>query len=188
MTPAALDDELAKKMGAESIDELKERIEQMISSRKEDAARREQGEELFKALLEQTSFELPPKLVEAMIEENLQQLAGSESDKSADEIKAEHEEKTTSDVNDHLRRTLIMDAIADKFEASREDLNQQIFMAAYQSGRKPEEVAKQLQESGRIYEVMSDIRQHKAIELFLSKVLEIPNMKEEEWQPLLQNK
>ena len=36
-----------------------------------------------------------------------------------------------------------MDAIADKFDvqASQEDLNQQIFMAAYQSGRKPERVA-----------------------------------------------
>ena len=28
-----------------------------------------------------------------------------------------------------------------------------------------------LQESGRIYEVMSDVRQHKAIDLFLNKVL-----------------
>ena len=74
-------------MGAETIDDLKERIEQMISSRKEDAARHEQGEELFKALLEQTSFELPPKLVEAMIEENLQQIRAAKATRVQTKLK-----------------------------------------------------------------------------------------------------
>ena len=177
MTPAALDDELAKKMGAETIGDLTSRVTEMISSRKTDSARREQGDELFKALLEQTSFDLPPKLVAAMIEDNLNQLVQRElannSDKDEAALQEEFKGEAESAVDDQLRRTLIMDAVADKFDvqATQQDLNQQIYMAAYQSGRSPEEVSKQLQESGRIYEVMADIRQHKAIEVLLDKVL-----------------
>ena len=46
-----------------------------------------------------------------------------------------------------------------------------VHLSEYFAGRKPEELAKQLQESGRLMEVANDIRQHKAIEVFLQAAL-----------------
>ena len=47
-------------------------------------------------------------------------------------------------------------------------------MAAGQTGRKPDEIAKQLKESGQINQVMQEIREAKAIEIFLDEALGKP--------------
>ena len=173
--PAELNDELAKRIGAEDVDALRTRISEGISARKADQQRGEQIESLVEKLIEGTSFDLPEKLVESLIEQNIEssieqrKQADAEADVNEDEVR----EEVTGEVDRGLRRQLLMDAIAKEYnvQATQQDINQQIAMAAYQSGRKPEDIAKQLQESGRLMEVANDIRQHKALELFLSKAL-----------------
>ena len=168
---AELDDDFAKKLGAENVEDLKTRVVHMIQHRKGDEQHRAQVDALTEQLIEKTSFELPPTLFAELVSQNLEQVRARAGDGefNEDERKAEIEKE----VERNLRQHLLLEAIASKYEvqASQQDLNQQIAMAAYQSGRKPEELARQLQESGRIMDVVSDIRQHKALELLRTKIV-----------------
>jgi FKBP-type peptidyl-prolyl cis-trans isomerase (trigger factor) len=67
----------------------------------------------------------------------------------------------------------VLDALAEKLniQVDRQDLEDQIRMASGQTGRKPEEIAKQLQTSGRTQQVVHEIREAKAIETLLDLVL-----------------
>ena len=63
--PAEIDDELAKKYGAESLDALKAQIAERLEAEYAGAARAVMKRALLDQLDELVSFELPPSLVEA---------------------------------------------------------------------------------------------------------------------------
>jgi trigger factor len=63
--PAEIDDELAKKFGAESLDELKGQIGERLEEEYKGAARQVLKRSLLDQLDKMVSFELPPSLVEA---------------------------------------------------------------------------------------------------------------------------
>ncbi|MBY6199817.1 trigger factor [Maritalea mobilis] len=63
--PAEVDDELAKKYGAEDLDALKGQITERLKAEYAGAARAVMKRKLLDQLDEQVSFELPPSLVEA---------------------------------------------------------------------------------------------------------------------------
>jgi trigger factor len=63
--PAALDDELAKKFGADSLDALKTQIAERLASEYRDAARAVMKRALLDALDAKVTFDLPSKLVDA---------------------------------------------------------------------------------------------------------------------------
>jgi FKBP-type peptidyl-prolyl cis-trans isomerase (trigger factor) len=52
-----------------------------------------------------------------------------------------------------------------------DDFRQQIMMAAQQTGRKPQDIADQLQKSGQGAQVAMEIREAKAMEQYLDQVL-----------------
>lgn len=182
---ATIDDEFAKRLGAESAEELRERMTGMIESRKQQELHSRRLDALVDGLIEHTTFELPPKLFENAVNQQLDQSVAraKAQDESLDEEKHrdEQRESVTNDVDRDIRRQLLMQAIAEarSVQATQQDLQQQIQMAAYQSGRQPQEIAKQLQESGRIQEVAMDIRNHKALEVMLDEVLEANGQKTE---------
>lgn len=176
LQPATIDDAFASKLGAENAEDLRTRVEQMIASRKDQDLRSRQMEAMFTELIAKTTFELPPKLYQDLVEQQLQQeierAKEGEEAMDADAVRSKCQSTQEESVEDELRRHLLTEAIADTFqvEATQQDLQQQITMAAYQSGRPPQDVAKQLQESGRLMQVMTDIRNHKALETMLNKV------------------
>ncbi|KAF0675659.1 trigger factor [Profundibacterium mesophilum] len=63
--PAAIDDELAKKFGADDLEALKGQIRERLSAEYGQAARAVLKRQLLDQLDEQVSFDLPPSLVEA---------------------------------------------------------------------------------------------------------------------------
>lgn len=94
----AIDDELAKKLGMESLDKLKEAVSEQIGAGYTQASRQKMKRSLLDALDATHSFELPPTLVEqefsqiwAQVEKEL--ASGDEKTregKSDDELKAEY--------------------------------------------------------------------------------------------------
>lgn len=183
LEPAPLDDELATRIGAESIDNLRERITMAIGARKENALIERQNTEIVDQLIERCSFELPPHSFDRIIDQGL--AAAMERHKDAEperreELEKEERERIIKDTEQALRRHLILDAVANLYDVhtSRQDLEQQISMAAYQSGRKPGEIAQELQDSGRLNEVAHDIREHKALEVIRRKLTETPETEE----------
>ncbi len=72
--PAEIDDELAKKFGAEDLAALKGQISERLSEEYAGAARQVQKRKLMDALDKLVSFELPPSLVKAEAEQVAHQL------------------------------------------------------------------------------------------------------------------
>ena len=176
--PAELDDALAKRAGAEDLADLRQRIGDYLSNQKSERLHQRQTEQLMEELLDQAQLELPPKLFETVTQDVLsgkieeKKKEDAEQDEAA--LRDELADEAAKEADHHLRRMLVLDALAEdlQVEATQEDLQQQIMMAAYQSGRKPQELAEQLRESGQLQQVLVDIRQHKSIATLLQQIVD----------------
>jgi trigger factor len=174
---ANADDEFAKRMGVESIDKLRELMRTRLKGAKEQEIRQQQVKKLVDVLVEKVTVDAPPKLLENSLKQSVEaaaKRAESEGKSGADLDKAKADAE--ADVRKGVRRFLIIDAIIETRQVgvTREDLEDQIRMAAAQTGRKPEDIAKQLKESGQINQVVQEIREAKAIEIFLDEALGRP--------------
>ncbi len=174
LRPAAIDEALAKQFGYDSVEKLKGAFGDLLKRKAADAQRKTQLDQLVEQLLAKITFTLPPQLVENVTTQTVAEaVKKAETDGKTgadlDKIKAD----TTAEVENDLRRTLIIDALADKLEVAvtNEDLNDQINMAAAQTGRKAEDIAKNLKQSGQVGQVAREIREAKALEQFLDRVL-----------------
>lgn len=171
---APLDDEFAKRLGAQSLEQLTELLKARIQAGKESEARGKQVNELTEQLLSTVKLELPPLLLAATLKDAQESAAkqATTQGKTADEVEAAKTAAAT-EATKGLTRFLILDALATKLgvEVTNDDLSDQIRMAASQTGRKPEEIAKQLRESGRANQVAMEIREAKAIETLLDQAL-----------------
>ena len=115
----AIDDEMAKSFGAESLDKLKEMVEAQIKHEYDQASRMKLKRELLDALEKAHDFELPPSLVDGEFDsiwrQYLQGLAQAgkkieDEDKSEDELKAEYRKIAER----RVRLGLIIGEIAEK--------------------------------------------------------------------------
>lgn len=171
---AALDDEFAKKIGAESLEKLKDVLKARMTAGKESEARGKQINELSEQLLAKVEVQLPPEVLAASVKD-AQEAAAKRAE--AQGTKGDELEKAKADAaaeaTKGLKRFLILDALATKLgvEVTNEDMSDQIRMAAAQTGRNPEDIAKQLRESGRGNQVAMEIREAKAVETLLDQVL-----------------
>ncbi len=172
--PAEANDDLAKRMGVEDLATLKTRLKEQLVQQKEGELHQKQINELTEALLTNVSITLPDQLREESLKSNLEpRVTKAKEEKKSDEEIAKMTEETTAEVEKSLKRFLIIDAIAEQLQVqvTREDLESQITMAAMRSGRKPQDIADQLQKSGQVNQVVAEIREAKSLEVMLDKVL-----------------
>jgi trigger factor len=171
---ATADDALATRLGVENLAVLKTRLSDQLKQQKEMELHQKQINELTEALLTRVQVELPPRLLENALTSNLEPRLKQAKDenKSAEEI-AKITADTKAEVEKGLKRHLIIDAVADQHQVqvTREDLESQIQMAAMRANRKPQDIADQLQKSGQVNQVVSEIREAKSLEVLLDKVL-----------------
>lgn len=175
--PAAADDELAKRLGLESLAALKQRLLDQLKAAREQERHQRQIAALTDQLLAKTTLELPPRLCESVLKRNLEteMTEAATKGKTAEELDQLRAE-VRANTEKGLKRFLILDALAEHFrvEVTREDVEGQIQMAAARSGRKPDEIANQLVKSGQVNQVAQEIREAKALEYLLAKVLGRP--------------
>lgn len=171
MRPAALDDALAVKVGAKDLAALKETLKARIAARKQGEVRGKQIEQLTTALLEKVAVELPPKALAAAIARAEAEAEAKAKEKSEDAAKAKADAKTG--IEKMFKRHCIMVALGDhlQVQVTDDDFREQIMMAAQQTGRRPQDIAEQLQKSGQGNQVAMEIREAKAIEGLLDQVL-----------------
>lgn len=128
-----LDDELAKKAGAPSLEELKNHIRQNILREKQEELRKRKFLEVERALLATYPFEVPSSLTREIEERTLRgkldalkklNLPADDHEKRKEEI----ESRVKQEVNDALRLRFLIETIAKqcKIEVSTQEINQRI--------------------------------------------------------------
>ena len=130
----AIDDELAKKLGVESLDRLKEIVRDQIESQYTNQTRQKTKRQLLDALDEKHSFELPEKMVEtefnniwAQIENDLKEAGKTfeDEDTTEDEARAEYRKLAER----RVRLGLVLSEIGEKAEISvtEEELQRAVY-------------------------------------------------------------
>ena len=128
-----LNDELAKQVGQESVDALREHIRKIITEQYVDAAKREMRNELLDVLADKVKLDLPETLVEQ--EYNMAKSEFERGHANCHDEKCEHKWDEKSERKDAERRVKLGLILAEwgtnnKVEVTREDLQQAIWAEA----------------------------------------------------------
>ncbi|OSQ48801.1 trigger factor [Thalassospira alkalitolerans] len=128
--PAALDDELAKKLGQESFDSLKDAIRKDYGREYESVARQKMKRQLLDALAENHSFELPTSLVDNELEGIIGQIKQArEAGQEDDETKGKSEEELTAEFREIAERRVLLGLLLaevgrkNDIQVTQEDVN-----------------------------------------------------------------
>jgi FKBP-type peptidyl-prolyl cis-trans isomerase (trigger factor) len=128
-----VDDELAKKVGAESAEIMKARLKVLIGKQLEEAQRNEYREQMSHLLLEHASFEIPGSLLYTEIQHRSKQLFGSTSFKKkyetlSEEEKKEEFKKVETQAKDALKLFYICKKILtdNNIQITSKDINQEV--------------------------------------------------------------
>lgn len=169
--PSAIDDAMAQKVGAKDLAGMKETLKVRILARKQSEVRGKQVEQLTGLLLEKIQVALPPKALadSAGRAEAEAEAKAKEKNEDVDKAKAD----ARANLEKAFKRHCIMVALGDHLnvQISDDDFRDQIMMAAQQTGRRPQDIADQLRKSGQGAQVAMEIREAKAVEMFLDQVL-----------------
>ena len=128
-----LNDELAKQVGQESVDALKEHIRKIFAEQYENAAQQEMRNELLDSLADKVKLDLPETLVEQ--EYNMAQAEFNRSHANCHDEKCDHKWDEKSERKDAERRVKLGLILAEwgtqnKVEVTRDDMQQAIWAEA----------------------------------------------------------
>lgn len=132
-----LNDEFAKNAGSENVDDLKEKIKTGLQTKAEEHLKREFENKLITTLIEQSSLEFPPVLIEKEIDNMVSEEARNFADgvnglenylSNAKKTMDQHREDLKASATDRVKAYLVMSKIAEeeKVEVSDDDLNNAI--------------------------------------------------------------
>ena len=174
-----LDEEFAKAMGAESVDSLKETIEQQLQKDVERQDQVELEKNIVNSIVEKLDFELPEDLIErqrTVAEERVEQegVAAGKDEKEIEKERKKAGETAADDLIGELKEFFLLEKIGDKEKifATEEEISQRIQMMSMVYGVPPAALMGQLQESGRIDEIRQTLRNEK-VKSFLREKADI---------------
>jgi trigger factor len=166
-----LNDELAKELGAQTVDELRTRVKTNLEATQRSKAQQETREALIKALVERNPFEVPKAMVEraidSMLEGAMRQMARSGLDvrnMGLDfmRLRDEMRERAVQEV----KGTLLLEAIAQKegIQAGEEDVEKKIEELATEAGQPVANVRKYFKNPDDRLGLSLRLREEKTIE------------------------
>ena len=170
-----LDDDFAQM--ASEFDTVEE-LRADLASGAEESAKAEQAasirEEVLKVALEKTQFPLPASVVDEQVNAQVQQLMGQLGGDEAlfeklleaqGTSREEFNEQTRTSAEEAVRTQLFLDVLAEKEEpeVTQDELNDHIVFTARRYGVEPQQFLMQLQQSGQLLNLVSDVRRGKAL-------------------------
>ena len=181
LKPAELNEDLFKRLGVEDEKDLRGKISDTLHGRLEQQSKQEMTEQVYKYVLDNTSFELPTEVVADQSASLLkrqyvnllqQGLQREQIDEQMEHLKAGSEEQA----KEQLKTFFIMDKIADKLDinVSEEEINGYIAQLAIQQGQRPERMREEMVRSGSLSQTSLQLRENKVI----AKLLESAKIKE----------
>lgn len=178
-----LDDELAKTLGLESVEKLKETIGNSYTQSRGNLNKSVAQKTLLDALLKMVEFELPPSLVEVQMNTLLGDMAArlerqgrslESLGKSMEELRKEMQPQA-----DELARSqVLLLSIAKKegLDVTDQEVNTQIYQLAMRTGEDFKSLREQYERSGMIFVLRDRMLADKAMDLIYAKA----NVKEVE--------
>ena len=168
-------DELAKKIGVESVEKLKEEIRKSLAAERDAEAQGEMRKQIVNFLLGQVEFDLPESLVAHetrsiiydVVRENSVRGVSKET---LEEKKNEIYGMATQSAKERLRTSFILDAIAEKekMTVSEEEMETRLAALAQRYRVTPERLKAQLDERGGLAEVEDQIRTGKTLDFLIA--------------------
>ena len=170
-----LDDDFAQM--ASEFDTVEE-LRADLASGAEESAKAEQAasirEEVLKVALEKAQFPLPASVVDEQVNAQVQQLMGQLGGDEAlfeklleaqGTSREEFNEQTRTSAEEAVRTQLFLDVLAEKEEpeVTQDELNDHIVFTARRYGVEPQQFLMQLQQSGQLLNLVSDVRRGKAL-------------------------
>jgi trigger factor len=167
--PLTSDEELCEKLKVESLDVLKEQLLERQKLEAENKARVERSKAAINKIVEQVEIEsFPPDMLARDKEFEFRRIADelvkSEDDVPAFKEKQEEHLKAAEDISkDNLRKYFVCSKIAEKEDItiSQQEIDRNIQQISQMYGYKPEDLAKQMMQSGDIDKLHMDLLQAK---------------------------
>ena len=171
-----LDDKFAKGFGAESMDKLREGVENDLKNELEYSQKKSIRNQCVDKLLGAVNCDLPETIVNEatraavhnIVQQNHQRGVGKEIiEENKDKIYANA--KTDAEVR--VKANYILSKIAEKegIKVTDQELSRQVAAMAAQQKIKPQKLAQQLKDNGTIYQVQEEIMNAKVIDLLEEK-------------------
>lgn len=179
----AVDEDLARAYGAESLERLREGVRKDLENELRAKLKRETRNQLIATLLGRVQLDLPESLLETETRGAVYDIVKANAERGVpkeaiDRQKDEIYQAAQLTARDRLKITFILRRIAEaeKITVSREELTRQILYLANQRNVKPERLVKEMQESGELNELHQQLLNSKVLDLLESKaaIEEIP--------------
>ncbi len=171
-----LDDELAKKIGKESITDAREEIKSQLLERKEANVRVELQNQILDQLLKAHPFSLPVSMVKRQLDVLLQKAENDLLQKGVDKEAIEsHKEKLSEqlakEAENKVRAYFILDEIGTRedIKVLDEDVNLWLSALAGSYGQPVDSVKKYYEEHDLINGLREQLREEKTLEFLLSE-------------------
>lgn len=165
----------------DTVEELRESVTAQVEEKAKAAQATAIRDEVLKAALAESTFELPEGVVNEQVEAQLHQLLGQLAhDEAALNAALEAQGTTREDFDaenrknseEAVRTQLFLDALAEQEapEVSQQELTDHILFTAQNYGMEPNQFVMQLQQSGQIANLFSDVRRGKALAAAICRV------------------
>ena len=187
LKPAALDENFFKRFGVENENELREKLRDSLKSRLEQQVRGEMAEQIYKYMLDNTSFDLPVDVVAEQSTSLLQRqysnlMMRGFSRESIEEQMEQLRAGSEQQAKEQLKTFFIMAKIAEKLEidVSEEEINGYIAQLAVQRGQRPERMREEMARDGSLAQFRLQVREDKCIAKLLesARIMEVEPPKE----------
>ncbi len=170
-----IDDELAKDVGFETLDQLKNHVTEKVREQKQAEQARAVEQTVCDALLAQYRFDVPPRLVEHQAERlrrdfHVRLLLSGLAEEQVKEQLGQYTEQLKTNAARHVALGFILERIAQKEDLSvtQDEIVDRLWKLASRWRKDPNEVRRMLDEKGLWPSVLSSIRQEKTVQFLLS--------------------
>lgn len=176
-----LDDDFAQLASEfDTVDELRESTKTQLEENLKAQQAADIRDEVLKAALAESEFALPQSIVDEQVHNQLHQILGQlahDENALAQLLEAQGTTREEFDANareqaeESVRTQLFLDAVAEEEqpEVSQEELTDHILFTAQSYGMDPNQFVAQLQQSGQIANLFSDVRRGKALAAAISR-------------------
>lgn len=158
----------------DTVEELRESMAEQVEATAKNNQAAQIRDEVLKAALAQTEFELPQGVVDEQVHAQQHQILGqlAHDEEALNSLleaqgttREEYDKNTREAAEEAVRTQLFLDVLAEQEdpEVSQQELTDHILFTASSYGMDPNQFIAQLQQSGQIAQLFSDVRRGKAL-------------------------